>query len=319
MKVLTFDIGGVNTKRLAADFDAGEVKSEIHYFPFWQKKEEFPAFLRGLKEDSDRVGITLTAELSDVFASREEGVQYLVRVCEDVFDSPMYLSLDRTLLKASDIKSPLDLAAANWIASIYYLEKEFSEGILVDCGSTTTDIIPFCSGEKYKRTDLERLKSGQLVYTGILRTPVNAIVDAVPLDGEMVYISSEYFAITADIYNVLGMLDTDSYSCETPDGKGKGRPESMQRISRLLCADFEEIGEKALVGICEYVREKQVERIAAALKRHDQKDAYICGAGKILAKEACLKAGLEAVDLSTTTPAHDNLPCFGLAHMLLDG
>ena len=189
----------------------------------------------------------------------------------------------------------------------------------MDCGSTTTDIIPFSDGETlYRRTDLERLRSGQLVYTGILRTPVNAVVDAVPLDGEMVSISSEYFAITADIHNVLGLIDTDDYSCETPDGKGKGRSESMRRVSRLLCANFKEIGEEALVGICEYVREKQVERIAAALNRHEQKNAYICGAGKILAEEACTRAGLEAVDLSASTPAHDNLPGLGLAHMLLD-
>ncbi len=319
MKVLTFDIGGANTKRLTLDSDTGEIKSEIHYFPFWQKKEEFPAFLQGLRGDSDRVGITMTAELSDAFASKEEGVRYIMEVCEEVFEGPLYLSLGGALIKAGDIKNSLDLAAANWIASIHYLEKEFSEGLLVDCGSTTTDVIPFGRSGKYGRTDLERLKSGQLVYTGILRTPVNAVVDAVPLDGEMVSISSEYFAITADIHNVLGVIDTDSYSCETPDGKGKGRTESMRRISRLLCADFEEIGEKAIVDICEYVHEKQVGRIAAALKRQGQKNAYICGAGKILAEKACTRAGFEVTDLSAVTPAHDNLPGLGLAHMLVDG
>lgn len=319
MKVLTFDIGGANTKRLVADFDTGEIKSEIFYFPFWKKKDRFLEFLPGLYEDSDRVGITMTAELSDVFASREEGVRYIVGVCEEVFESPFFLSLGKRIIKAGDIKDHLDLGAANWLASIYYLEKEFSEGILVDCGSTTTDIIPFKSGVKYKKTDLERLKAGQLVYTGMLRTPVNAIVNAVPLNGEMVSASSEYFAITADVYNVLGIIDTASYSCETPDGRGKGRSESMQRISRLLCADFEEVGEKAILDICEYVRERQVEQIASALKRHGRGDAYVCGVGKMLAEEACVKAGLNATDLSTITPAHDNLPGLGLAHMLIDG
>lgn len=317
MKALTFDIGGANIKRLALNFDKGEFKSDIHYFPFWQKKEEFSAFLQNLSEDSDRVGITMTAELSDVFLRKEEGVRHIIRVCEELFDAPVYLSLDGALLKAGDVKYPLDLAAANWIASIYYLEKTFSEGILIDCGSTTTDIIPFRSGEPlYRRTDLERLRSGQLVYTGILRTPVNTIVDSVPFDGEMVGISSEYFAITADVYNVLGVIDTDGYSCKTPDGKGKGRLESMYRISRLLCADFEEVGERAVLHICEYIRERQVEKIAMALERCGQKDAYICGTGKILAEEACTRAGIRAIDISLITPAHDNLPCLGLAHML---
>ncbi len=318
MKVLTFDIGGANTKRLAFDSDTGEVKSEIHYFPFWQKKEEFESFLNYLTEDADRVGITMTAELCDVFESREEGVQYIVDTCEGVFEGPLYLSLKRKLLKADDIENPLELAAANWFGSTYYLEKEFGEGILIDCGSTTTDIIPFKKGSEYPKTDLERLTSGQLLYTGILRTPVSAIVSEVPLDGDLVPISSEYFAITADVYNVLGMLDEGAYSCDTPYGTGKSRSESMQRISRLLCADLDEVGEEAVVDICEHVHDAQVEGLSSLLKRHDMERAYICGTGIKLAEDACHRAGLDAVDLSDVTTAHDNLPCLGMAHMLID-
>ena len=316
MKVLTFDIGGANTKRLVFDFDTGEVKSEIHYFPFWQKKEEFEAFLAGLNEDHDKVGITMTAELSDAFTSKKEGAGYIVDICESVFDGPLYLTIERTLMKSDDIDSPAQLAAANWLASTYYLEREFKEGLLIDCGSTTTDIIPFGKGREYPKTDFERLKSGQLLYMGILRTPVSAIVDGVPLEGEMIPISSEYFAITADVYNVLGAIDESSYSCDTPDGQGKSKADSIQRISRLLCADLEEIGEEPARDICEYVRDRQVERMAETIEKHGGEKAYICGVGIILANEACERAGLDAVDLSEITPAHDNLPCLGLAHML---
>lgn len=318
MKVLTFDIGGANTKRLVLDVDTCGTTSEIHYFPLWKKKGEFAAFLQGLKEDADMVGITMTAELSDVFSRREEGINYIVSICEEVFEAPVYLTLDETLLKAGDINNPLDLAAANWVASIHFLKKKFSEGILIDCGSTTTDIIPFSASQKYPRKDIDRIKSGHLVYTGMLRTPVNTIVDAVPFGGEMVHISSEYFAITADVYTILGLILPGAYSCDTPDGRGKSRSESMQRISRLLCADFEEVGNEAVMDICRYVKEKQVETIASAIKKHDKKDAYICGAGKILAEEACARAGLKAIDISTITSAHDNLPCFGLAQMIIN-
>ncbi|MBU2559847.1 H4MPT-linked C1 transfer pathway protein [archaeon] len=316
MNVLTFDIGGANTKRLAFDSDTGSVASEIHYFPFWQKKEEFGAFLAGLAEDCDRVGITMTAELSDVFATKEEGVQFIVDVCEDVFESPLYLTLDRTLINADEIKNPADLAAANFLASTYYLEREFGEGLLIDCGSTTTDIIPFDKGRKYPKTDLERLKACQLLYTGLLRTPVTAIVDGVPFDGKMVPLSSEYFAITADVYNVLGIISENEYSCDTPDGKGKSKDESMQRIARVLCADLDEIGKRKINEICEYVSDRQVERIADTIERHGGKRACIAGFGRVLAKEACERTSLEATDLQAVTPAYDNLPCLGLAHML---
>jgi probable H4MPT-linked C1 transfer pathway protein len=318
MKVLTFDIGGANTKRLAFDSDTGEAFSEIFYFPFWRKKDDFSSFLSGLSEDADQVGITMTAELSDVFTSKEEGVQYIVDVCEDVFEGPLYLTLERTLVKGDEIKNPGDLAAANWLASTYYLEREFTEGLLIDCGSTTTDIIPFGKGMEYLRTDFERLKSGQLLYTGILRTPVSAIVGEVAIGNEMVPISSEYFAITADVYNVLRAIDEADYSCDTPDERGRSRSESMQRLSRLLCADFEEINEEAVLDMCNYVRDRQLEKIASCLEGQRERTAYICGAGKILASEACDRAGLESVDLSEITPAHDSLPCLGLAHMLAD-
>ncbi len=318
MKVLTFDIGGANTKRLAFDSDTKEAFSDIFYFPFWRKKDDFASFLSDLREDADRVGITMTAELSDTFASKEEGVRYIVDVCEDVFDGPLYLTIERALVPEDEIKNSLDLAATNWLASTYYLEREFKEGLLIDCGSSTTDIIPFGKGREYPRTDFERLKRGQLLYTGLLRTPVSAIASEVAIDNEMIPISSEYFAITADVYNVLGVIDEVDYSCDTPDERGKSRSESMRRISRLMCSDLEEIEEGAVLDICYSIRDRQLERIAASLEEHQGMKAYICGTGKILAGEACGRAGLDAVDLSEITPAHDNLPCLGLAQLLAD-
>ena len=59
--------------------------------------------------------------------------------------------------------------------------------------------------------------------------------------------------------------------------------------------------------------------MAAAIEKHGgEKEAYIAGAGVILAQEACERAGIEAADLSEITPAHENLPCLGLAHMLAE-
>jgi probable H4MPT-linked C1 transfer pathway protein len=319
MKVLAFDIGGANTKRLAADFEMGELESDIIYFPFWHRKREFDAFLLGFVEDADSVGITMTAELADVFQSKEEGVQYIIDACERVFENPFYLTLQRELIKKDEIKNSRDLAATNFLASTYYLEREFEEGLLVDCGSTTTDIIPFGRGEDYQKTDFERLKSGTLIYQGVLRTPVNAITDSVRLEGEIVPVASEYFAIAADVYNILRLIDADQYSCDTPDGRGRSRGESMQRISRLLCADLTELGEDAVIEICEYARDSQVEKLARIIEKHEKETAYVCGVGNFLAFEACDRAGIDAVDLSKVTKAHDNLPCLGLAHMLAHG
>jgi len=315
MKILTFDIGGANTKKLVYN---GEIKkSEIHYFPIWKKKDKLTSFLFKLKEDADLVAITLTAELCDIFSNKEEGVRYLVSRCEEVFDKPYYLSVEKGLLKANDIEDLRELAAANWKATLYYLEEVFEGGILLDVGSTTTDIIPFSKGSKrHEKTDLERLKKKQLVYTGVLRTPINAIVEEVPYEDGMISISSEFFAITADIYNILG-LDID-YSCETPDGAGKSIAESMTRVARLLCADTDTLDKKVILKICKHVHNKQVEKISKALQTIDDNEKstlYIGGIGREIGVNACKTAGFNFIDLATITPAYNNLPCIGLAYM----
>lgn len=318
MKIAAYDIGGANTKKLLLDTKSGKIKSEIAYFPLWKKKVELKSFLQGVKEKADCTAITMTAELCDCFSNKAEGVGYIASACEEVFKNPYYLSVDKKLLKFREIN--LKIAAANFAASVYFLEKKFGEGILADVGSTTADIIPFKRNKiLYGRTDLERLRKNQLVYTGVLRTPISAVVSKVPFKNQLVRISSEYFAITADVYSILSMLK--NYSCDTPDGGGKGRKDSMRRVARLLCADLEEVGEREVLKICKYIHKKQVELIAEALRAAAKKSirkAYVCGIGKDLAKEACKLAGINATDLSRITKAYDSLPCLGLAEMVKD-
>ncbi len=323
MKILTFDIGGANTKKMLinfgnrADGDRTQIqKDEIHYFPAWKKKAEFESFLKGLNEKADFIGITMTAELSDVFRNKMEGIDFLLSCCETVFDRPLYLSVDKEVLRFDEIKNPLKLAAANFAASIYYLETEYSQGILLDIGSTTTDIIPFIKGEKlYENTDLQRLKKGQMVYTGFLRTPLSSIVKKVPINGHPVGISSEYFAITADIYNILGLLE--DYTCETPDGRGRSIRDSYARVSRVVCADLGEITEQELVTICEHIKDRQISDIKENLEKVSSefgiKDIYVCGTGAVLGKEACNRSGLVYHRVACR-----NLPCLGLSCMVRD-
>lgn len=320
MRTLTFDIGGANVKRLLVDYSENTVKSDIYYFPIWQREKELLGFLKGKRLPCDCTGVTMTAELSDVFRDKKEGVEFVVAACERAFKKPFYLTVNGELLRAEEIKNPLSLAASNWMASLYYLEKKFGEGILLDVGSTTTDILPFGAESKRVATDLERLQRGQLVYTGYLRTPISAVVAKVPFRGRLTRIAAEYFGITADVYNVLGMLE--DYSCEAPDKRGKTPLDSMRRISRLLCADLEEVGEEQVREICNYVFQKQAESIAEALLMVlpglEEPRVYICGVGMPLAAKACEIAGVASLNLASLTPAHDNLPCLGLAEMLKD-
>ncbi len=325
MKALAWDIGGANIKRLLLDSSANAVSSDVFYFPMWQRKADLEDFLRKKNIKADIVGVTMTAELCDVFGSKGEGVRYIVGICEKVFKSPYYLSIDGKLQRKDEIDDYLALAASNWAASIKYLEAKYKRGMLLDVGSTTTDIVPFGYPElkDFLRgaTDLERLRKGFLVYTGILRTPVSAIVHRVPLREGFTRVSSEIFAISADVYNVLGLLD--HYRCTTPDGGGKTPQDSMRRLARLLCADIGELTEEEIRYICDYVYQKQAGDIAEALKEVNEgyglkkPRVYVCGSGVTLGMRACKIARLDAVNLAEATDAYDNIPCLGIAEMLI--
>jgi hypothetical protein len=125
--------------------------------------------------------------------------------------------------------------------------------LLVDLGSTTTDIVPLDGMETLRGlTDLGRLQRGYLVYTGLLRTTVPALVREVSLRGVPTPACPEFFAISADVHLVLSHIREEEYTVATPDGKGKDRVSALRRLARVVCADLEEIGEE---GACAVARE----------------------------------------------------------------
>jgi probable H4MPT-linked C1 transfer pathway protein len=316
MKILALDIGGANTKVLV--YSDGRSDSSMEYFPFWREKHRFKEFLSSLEVDEDLVTVTITAELCDVFSSKAQGTRFIAESCNEIFNDPYFLTSDGILKRLDRIADFNSLAATNWLASLYFMKKRFEQGILVDIGSTTTDIIPFGLDKQAYKSDFERLKASQLIYTGLLRTPVNTIVSEVPVNGERVPITSEYFALTADVYNILWGVD---YSCATPDGNGKSQDESATRIARLLCADTAEVKE-FIPEICIYVYETQVKNITTAIERVSEdlgmSKVYVTGIGKILGLDAAKSLDLEVSDLENEIADAWNLPCLGLLEMTLD-
>ncbi len=318
--ITAFDIGGANVKKLV--YDQGEVvESRIIPFPMWKNFSRLENLLRKLGAQG-KVAFVFTAELSDVFETKIQGVERLLEVCHAVFPNALFMDYNRRLLEYEEAKqSKAEIAGANFPASLYFLEKRFKEGILLDIGSTTTDIVPFRKGDiLYGKSDLERLLKNQLLYTGCLRTPLCAIAGEVPFKGRLVKTASEFFAIAADVYTVLGKLA--NYACETPDGKGNSKEECMRRIARMLCSDLEEVGEEEIVKICQHYANSQISQISHQLlkvaEEYEIERVYIAGSGDFLGEEACRRINLPYVRLRDITPAYDNLPCLGLAEAVYD-
>ncbi len=338
MLSLGLDIGGANTK--AVLLRDGKVQGHwLRHIPLWKEKEGLKHFFEDLAGSTgpEVVGATMTAELCDIFDSKREGViEVTEAVCEAFGDHAcFFMSLDGTLLERGQaLASPAKLAAANWVASGLIVGRKYPDCVLIDAGSTTTDIIPMKGGKPAAmgRTDFERLKTGELVYTGVLRTPVPFVCSRVRLDGEEIGVSSERFAIMADVYRVLGKLDGDDYTCETPDGRGKDVNSCMRRIARTLCCDLEEIGTDFVVKAAKYFHDKQVAFVAGSLKKvmdlHELGPARVVGCGvgrKVLVKRMVRSAGAGGfIDLAKAYGEEAALmtPAFGvgvLATEAVDG
>jgi len=279
-RVVGLDIGGANLKASlisVQDCSVMDYKTAMKFFPLWRDgKERLPQAIKslGLELDEadaqDAVALTMTAELSDAFFTKREGVIHVLNSVEEAFlDAPLRVLDNHARLLTSEEarRQPNLIAAANWPATGWLASQFFESCIVVDVGSTTTSIIPVIDRviAAAGRDDFDKLASGELVYTGCLRTNVAAIVNSLPLRGRVRQLSSELFALSGDIHLILGNIRETDYRTETADGRGKSRREALGRLARVVCADIEMLAEDEIEEMARCLCEKQVERISEGL------------------------------------------------------
>ena len=334
--VLGWDIGGANIKA-ARIHGAGEHGFEVVEQPFalWRAPRKLPAMLRNVADrlgDAPAMALTMTAELADCFASKREGVSFVLDAFQTAFPdvASWVFGTDgrfRSIDAARD--QPDAVAAANWMAAAMMVARRFPDGLFLDVGTTTADIIPIAGGRVAAcgRTDTERLRTGELVYTGALRTPVAAVVRSVRFRGQACRVAAEHFAITADVHLWLRHIDEHAYTCETPDGRGPGRREAAARLARVVCADVEMLSDDDLTAIARSVERKQLRQIAAAIRQVLRQlrsarshAAVVAGSGSFLARAAAQQAGLAVHDLADALgPAVSSAaPAAAVARLLIE-
>jgi probable H4MPT-linked C1 transfer pathway protein len=323
VSVIGWDIGGANTKAafISTENDfIRELKTASEYFPVWKDPEKLSLVLSGLKKrvsgsvKLDCVGVTMTAELSDAYRTKREGVNHILARVAQVFPvTPIFvLDAEATLRSIEEAKSePLKVAAANWAATGWLVSQLVKDCIVIDVGSTSTSVIPVIEGaiSAAGKTDLEKLMNGELVYTGSLRTNIAAVVNSIPVRGGVARVSSELFAQLGDVHLILGNIAEEEYSVETADGRGKTRTEAMARLARVVCADIEMLTEQEIVQIAQHIYDRQIEQVAEGLSQVCDRikprvkgkiEAVVTGLGKdFLARNAAQRVGIdEIVDLS---------------------
>ena len=159
----------------------------------------------------------MTAELSDAYQTKREGVNHILDCVKTVFpEVPIYVLNTDAELESLDVakQQPLGVAAANWAATGWLVAQQLKNCVVVDVGSTSTSIIPIINGKvaALGKTDLDKLICGELVYTGSLRTNIAAIVQSIPIRNGVAGVSSELFALSGDVHLVLGNITEKDYT-----------------------------------------------------------------------------------------------------------
>jgi (4-(4-[2-(gamma-L-glutamylamino)ethyl]phenoxymethyl)furan-2-yl)methanamine synthase len=288
--IIGWDIGGAHLKAARAEHgrivDAVQVASPLRL--------GLDALSRSFAEAKARIGpgelhaITMTGELADTFTSRREGVASLLALARRELGPAVTLYAGRAGFVAPDAAGEYvdDVASANWHASASLVARVLRTALFMDMGSTTTDVVPVVAGAIAARgySDAERLTAGELIYTGLVRTPVMAVAGRAPFAGAWMPLVNENFASMADVHRILGNLPAGADQMTTADGREKTVAASCARLARMVGRDAHDADPAAWTALSQWFCEAQMRAIMegallVASARPLPPDAPIVGAG----------------------------------------
>jgi probable H4MPT-linked C1 transfer pathway protein len=313
--ILGWDIGGVNTKvaRLRSGPDGVVLRTVSLPYELQREPQALTSVLRAAAreaaaEPGDLHAVTMTAELSQAFRTKREGVVVVLEALQGAFPgSSLYVyTVDGQFIQPVEAcGEPLSVGASNWAATARWVARTIPTCVLIDIGTTSTDLIPIVDGQVVAlgRTDPERLLNGELVYSGALRTPAEAVANVVPLWGGQAGVSADGFALIGDAHLWRGDLTSDDYTCRPPDGRPATREFAGERLARMVCADRDMLDDAAIDAIATALADAQVRTVVHALDRLRARwpaitVAAITGLGDFIGESAARAAGLTTVSLA---------------------
>lgn len=319
-RLLALDVGGANLK--IAD---GRGYAASQAFPLWREPERLSGQIASLLRaapSAERIVATMTGELADCFRTKAAGVTAIVQALEQASsgrDVRIYLT-DGSLVGPNEaIRRPLEAAASNWHVLARFAARWLPDGsgMLIDIGSTTCDMIPIRDSQPATagKTDPDRLAAGELIYTGVWRSPVCAVVNALPWRARNCPVAQELFATTLDAYLLLGDLNEEPHNCSTADGRPATREYAHERLARMICADREMFSEQDALAAATRIRDAQVQRIATSQPMAMlPATVLVSGQGEFLARHMLQQIGFAGrmisladklgPEISQVAPAH---------------
>lgn len=336
---LGWDLGGAHVKAVLLDADGIAVQAMQIPCPLWRGmahlEHAIDVVLSTLGFPAARHVVTMTGELADIFKSRNEGVQQLSETMIRRFGGQQVrvYAGRHGLIPPTDIPNHLaEIASANWHASASFLATQIDQALLMDVGSTTTDLVLLHQSKAAScaYSDAERMRLEELIYTGVIRTPVMAVVHRVPFEGSWQGVAAEHFATMADVYRLTGDLTEGCDMAETADGAGKTLDDSARRLARMVGRDLADAGPIQWRRLAFAIKSQQLRTLQQGVERvfsrgllPDRATLLGAGAGRFLVRELAHHMGCEYRDVSewvSASPAAAEwavtcLPAYAVAYL----
>ena len=313
--VFGWDVGGAHVKVSMADA-AGAVLDVAQWAcPLWQGLGHLErtidlVFERWPEARTDAAlhAVTMTGEMVDLFEDRAHGVRAIAAALAQRLGPRLrFYAGDAGWLTAQACADGWrSVASANWLATARWIASRVPNALLIDIGSTTTDIIPIAGGcvVALAATDAGRLATGELVYQGVVRTPLCGIAQRIEFAGAAVNVMNEWFATTADIYRLTGELASHYDLYPSADQGPKTEAASRTRLARMIGRDAHEASPDEWRRFALRWRELQLREIGLNLARVTAAHPKLAaaplvgaGCGRFLAAElTCMDAGEAARD-----------------------
>jgi probable H4MPT-linked C1 transfer pathway protein len=357
--MIGWDVGGAHLK--AAHMQQGKLVQVLQVpCALWRGLGELESaielVLQAFNPHSAVHAITMTGELVDLFVSREAGVKAISQLMQTklngikrFYAGALDDSYSAFVAIAAVDQHWQQIASANWLASASFTARQLAKfdqlkyGLLIDIGSTTSDFValvndqPLCLGF----SDATRMQTEELVYSGVIRTPLMALAQQIHFEHKLTGVAAEYFATTADVYRLLDDLSPKDDMADTADGQDKAPWASARRIARMVGHDVTDAPMSSWQALAHAFKFKQLERLKnVALKHiarmtagqlnHNHEVIIIgAGAGNFLAKEIAQILQLQYISIAELIVSESSdannisrwgsvcLPAYALAQLAL--
>ncbi len=285
MLALGLDVGNAKIKLCAID-DTDLTHARIEWgssaLPFTRNRtqdftravpERVAAFLRerGLGAP-DRVVVASSHSYS--FSSFETSIEHLVEVLAQSFDPTVVFVIDwqRKLTCIDAVSAHGDLALTNAIGSIHLGSKLIEHGVIIDVGTTSTEITPVVRGhvdpawdEADEPSALFRHTRNRLAWLGVTRTPLALLDHSVTVD-RRTYPLTARPCYTDVIMAVLRMADDGLWSQHAYAHDFPSADTARQRLAHLLGVDRTMIADDDLDRVAWHFHERLVLAVADRIR-----------------------------------------------------